>query len=283
MKAMIKMNYQMTFLLVRSKLLLFILFLGFTHLLVAKNECIPEPRRGKLVNDYADVLDQREESSLEQQLRDFNDTTSTQIAVVTLSDLCGYDIAQLAIEIGEEWGVGNAKFDNGVVILVKPKIGNSKGQAFIASGYGLEGVLPDLTLNHIVDLEMIPFFKKEDYYGGFKAATNRIIEIAGGEYSAEDYNKKAKGKTKAFPVFFIIAILFFIFASTVGRARRYAHQNNIGLWTALWLMGSSSRRHGGYYNNFSSGSGSFGGFGGGSGFGGFGGGSFGGGGAGGSW
>lgn len=246
-------------------------------------ECLPDPKPNRLIHDFSDLLTNQEEMALERHLVAFNDTTSTQIAVVTLDDLCGYDKAQMATTIGEEWGVGNSDFDNGVVILVKPKTPNSRGQAFIASGNGLEGALPDITLKRIVDGEMIPYFKKGDYYSGIAISCQRIIEIAGGEYSAEQYNKPRKGETSILPFFILLIILFFVFASTFGRARRYAHTNNIGVWTALWLMGSTNSRHRGHYNNFTSGGGGFGGFGGGSGFGGFGGGSFGGGGAGGSW
>lgn len=248
----------------------------------AKN-CLPDPKPNRLIHDFSDILNPQEELSLEKHLIAFNDTTSTQIAVVTLDDFCGFDKAHLATEIGEKWGVGNQKFDNGVVILVKPKTPTSKGQAFIAQGYGLEGVLPDITLKRIVDGEMIPYFKQGDYYSGIAISCQRIIELAGGEYSAEQYNSKSKGKTSVIPFFVLLIILFFVFASTFGRARRYAHRNNLGIWTALWLMGSTNSRHRGHYDSFSSGGGGFGGFGGGSGFGGFGGGSFGGGGAGGSW
>ena len=244
--------------------------------------CIPaKPSPPKLVNDFADILSSQEEQSLEVLLVNFNDTTSTQIAVVTVKDLCDYDAASFTYEIGETWGVGNAKFDNGVVLMVKPKYSNSKGQVFIATGYGLEGVLPDATSKRIVENEIIPFFRNNDYYGGIASGISVIIGIVGGEYSANNYNQ---GKHKPFPFFPFLFILFFVvimFASTFRRARAYSQTNNVGLLAALMLMGSMNGRHRGSYNNFRSGGGGFGGSSGG--FGGFGGGSFGGGGAGGSW
>jgi len=246
-------------------------------------DCIPEaPNPPRLINDFAQLINDNSEGKLERVLVSFNDTTSTQIAIVTVNDLCDYDPASFTYEIGERWGVGNAKFDNGIVIMIKPKQSNSRGQAFIATGYGLEGVLPDATAKRIVEQEMIPYFKKNDYENGIFAAAQIIMEITGGEYSAKNYNGKGR-KGKKTPVFPIIFILFFIvimLVSTVGRARRYGQKNNMGLWAALWLMGSMNSRHRGRYNDFTSGGGGFGGSGG---FGGFGGGSFGGGGAGGSW
>ena len=262
---------------------LFFLLLIFSYHAIAQG-CIPsKPNPPRLVNDFAGILSSSQEQGLEQFLVGFNDTTSTQIAIVTVNDLCGYDAASYTFELGENWGVGDAKFNNGLVMMVKPKVGNSTGQVFIAPGYGLEGVLPDAIAKRIIENELIPRFKQEDYFGGISAGVKVIVDIVGGEYSAENYNNN-RSKKKSFPFFPLIFIAFFIlvmFAGTFKRARKYSNQNDVGFLAALMLMGSMSRRHGGHYNNFRSGGGGFGG--GSGGFGGFGGGSFGGGGAGGSW
>ena len=269
----------------KKLLSLFLILVSFATF--AQDDCFPEkPARESLVNDFANVFSQREANYLNQKLVGFNDTTSTQIAIVTVNSLCGYDKAQFAYEIGEKWGVGNAKFDNGIVLLFKPKTNNSKGQVFIATGYGLEGVLPDAIGRRIVENEMIPRFKKNDVFGGIDAGVQTIIEITGGEYSADHYNKKGrKGEFPIAALFFIAFFIFIMFIGTIRRAKAYGTRNNLGLWASLWLMGSMNSRHSGRYNDFTSGNRGFGGFGGGggSGFGGFGGGSFGGGGAGGSW
>ena len=101
----------------------------------------PKPER--LVNDLAGIFSQREAATLEYRVAIFADTTSNQIAIITVPELYGYDKAELAYTLGEEWGVGQKKFDNGVVILVKPKTRTSGGEVFIATGYGLEGVVTD--------------------------------------------------------------------------------------------------------------------------------------------
>ncbi len=266
------------------KIVFLSLVIGLASVLNAQN-CFPErPNPPRLVNDYAGIINGRLEADLEYLLVNFNDTTSTQIAVVTVQDLCGYEASTFAFQLGEQWGVGNKEFDNGVVILVKPKYTNSKGQVFIAPGYGLEGVLPDAICKRIVSNEMIPAFKQDNYEKGIIRAVEVIMSITGGEYSAENYNKGKKKKTKVFPIFFILFFIFIMFIGVFKRARRYSRSNDLSFWAALWLMGSMSGRHRGHYNDFTSGGGGFGGFGGGGGgFGGFGGGSFGGGGAGGSW
>jgi len=226
-----------------------------------------------LVQDYADVMSDGEEQSLRQALIAFNDTTSTQILVVTVTDLCGYDKAAFTYTLGEKWGVGQDGKDNGIVIMVKPKEIDGRGEVFIAPGYGIEGVLPDAIAKRIVELEMIPYFKKRDYYGGIANAAVTVMEITGGEYSADEYAKSA-GVKSVLPFLGVIFIFILIMIMKAKQTRQYASTNNLGFFAALALMNASSRSHGGSYGGFSSGGGSFGGFGGGS---------FGGGGAGGSW
>lgn len=233
-----------------------------------------------LVQDYADVMTDAEEQGLRQALLTFEDSTSTQILIVTVTDLCDYDKAEFTYTLGEKWGVGQDGKDNGIVIMVKPKEIDGRGEVFIAPGYGIEGVLPDAIAKRIVEREMIPYFKQKDYYGGIAAAAITTMEITGGEYSAEAYAKGPKTNLKdLLPFIGVLFVFIIIMLSKAQQTRKYAATNNMGFWAALALMNASSRNHGGSYGGFSSGSGSFGG----GGFGGFGGGSFGGGGAGGSW
>ena len=82
--------------------------------------------------------------------------------------------------------------NNGVLILVKPKTPDSNGQVFIAQGYGLEGAIPDITCGQIVDNEILPAFRNGDYYGGLSNATNTLMSLARGEFSAAEYGQKSK-------------------------------------------------------------------------------------------
>lgn len=243
----------------------------------------PVPPR--LVNDYAGILG-REALSLERVLRAFNDSTSNQITIVTLNDLGGYSASQAAYEIGERWGVGNAKYNNGVVILIKPKNGNGSGEVFIAPGYGLEAALPDAVCKRIIEDEMIPYFRQNEYARGVLAGLRIIMPLAAGEISAKEYMPE-EGATAAIGI--IIAVVIITLVLIVVAASNKKHKNNknkgggkgevdkglqMALWATLLGMGNSSGRSSGGFGG--------GGYGGG-GFGGFGGGSFGGGGAGGRW
>jgi len=235
----------------------------------------------RIVNDYANLLSPQEQNALENKLVGFSNQTSSQIAIAVVKSLEGYDKASYAYGLAEHWGVGQKGRNNGILILVKPKYQNEDGEVFIATGYGLEGAVPDAITKRIVNNEIIPYFKQGMYYKGLDEATNRIMELTKGEYTADEYRQATSGSGSAIPM--VLIFLLIIIFSILGRARRarhYAVGHNIPFWIALGMMSGSGRSHGGSFGNFSSGGGSFGG---GSSFGGFGGGSFGGGGAGGSW
>lgn len=238
----------------------------------------PDPAR--LVNDLAGIFTHGQTEHLENMLVAFDDTTSNQIAVVTVNDLEGYDAAEYATRIGLEWGVGSAKFDNGVVILVKPKTSESGGKVFIAIGYGLEGAIPDAYAKRIINNEMIPHFMENDYYGGVEAACSTLMKLASGEISELRESEEDDIALIAFVVVFILFLIILVIIAAKSNGgnggnggRRIYRGPVITIGNDFGTWGGSSR-------------GGFGGFGGGGfggGFGGFGGGSFGGGGAGGSW
>jgi uncharacterized protein len=246
---------------------------------MAQDELPVPATPGSWVNDYAGVFSSAETSVLDRKLNEFEYRSSTQIFVITLDDNGGYPASMLAPLIGEQWGVGQQGKDNGLLILVDMQ----DQDVFISTGYGLEEYVPDAIAGRIVQNEILPNFKNQDYYAGVDAAAEVLISLLDGKFTAEEYKKQTSGGGGAG----IGGIIFMIILSSVlfGGRRRSAGmgRSNLPLWIALGMM--SGGRHSGSWGNFSSGSGGFGG-GGGGGFGGFsggGGGSFGGGGAGGSW
>ena len=254
------------------------------HAQVVPHDLLPaKPANARPVVDEAEILTDGEESQLVAKLKAYNDSTSNQIVVVTVKSLHGYASDQYANEIGHYWGVGGqAKYDNGVVILVSTGTdeGNGKKKVFIATGYGLEGALPAITCKKITDNEMVPSLKAGNYYQAFDKAINAIIKAAAGEYKAPDgykKNKSGNGGTGILAIVVIgIIILILIGRGRGGRnggmmSRRGFGNVAEGLFWASMLGG-----HGGGGGNSSSnddsGSGGFGDFGGGD-FGGGGGGS----------
>jgi uncharacterized protein len=243
----------------------------------------PPPNPPRLVNDFAGALSNSEREALERKLNAYHDTTSTQIAVVIVKNLGGYEVMDYAFRIGETWGVGQKGKENGVVILVA--IDDRK--AAIATGYGLEGAIPDIATRHIRENQMNPNFREGNFYKGLDEATTTIMKLASGEYTADDMQQELPpGAVIAIGVFLVfLAIMFITIIAVASRKRNHIGSKGIDFWTALWLMSHMGKGNRGGKSGWGGGSG-WGGFGGGSsggGFGGFGGGSFGGGGSGGSW
>ncbi len=260
-----------------------LLFLAVISFSVAADDFPERPNPPRLVNDFARVLTQAENNHLERKLVDYFAATSTQIAIVTVKSLDGYDKSDYATRLAHNWGIGIKGSDNGILILVKPKTHNSNGQVFVAIGYGLEGAVPDAIANRdIVDAELIPYFKQNDYFTGLDKATTVLIGLTKGEFSAAQYHQQVKKrKSGGGSGFFLLFLLFFVIIPVLRRKRRATGiGRSLPFWAAMTMMSSGRHSHGGLFNDFSSGGGSFGG---GSSFGGFGGGGFGGGGAGGSW
>ncbi len=247
--------------------------------LVISAQTFPE-KPNRLVNDYTQTLSSDQINQLEQKLVAFDDSTSTQIAVVLIKSLEGYDVADYAVRLAESWGIGGAKNNNGVLLLVS--LGDRK--VTIQTGYGVEGALPDGITKRIITREITPNFKEGNYFGGLVAGTDAIIAYTKGEYKND--TPKRKGQKGGLDIVIVIIIVIVILlAIKKGGGGGSEVIGGRGSASPFWwlLMGSQLGRGngGGGFGGFSGGGGGFGG--GGGGFGGFGGGSFGGGGSSGSW
>lgn len=241
-----------------------------------------EAQQNKLVWQFTDFLDAHEQQQLDAKLSQFARETSNRILVIIVDTLCGLPESDLAFEIGEKWGIGNAGFDNGIVFLIKPTGTPGERKVFIATGYGLEGAIPDLRAKQVVEGYVIPNFKAGNYFAGIDKATDALMAMAKGEYSEPSHD----AQKFPWPLFVVIGIVVVaVVMSWRNRVSRYARTNSVDFWTAMWLLNEMDRSHRGRWNGGGWSGGGGGGFGGGGGggFGGFGGGSFGGGGAGGSW
>lgn len=231
---------------------------------------VPEkPNPPKLFNDLSgtNFLDASSASQIEQRLEDFYHQTSNQICVVIVDDLKGMDASQFAFDIGNKWAVGSEKFNNGIVILIKPTGGQGERDLFIAVGYGLEGAIPDLATKSIRENEMMPYLKNGDYYSAIVAAIDALEKASKGEYDVKV--DRAKNFFEKYKV--LLAILFVILIWIISGRGNNGNYSGRGYSGGMFRGGS----YGG--GSFSGGRSSGGGFGG------FGGGSFGGGGSGGKW
>jgi len=231
----------------------------------------------KLVNDYTGTLSADQIQQLEKKLVLFDDSSSTQIAIAILKSVGDYDINEYAVELGRKWGVGDAKKNNGIIIVVA--LGDRK--ISIQTGYGLEGALPDVYAKRIIENEIKPYFKAGDYYSGLDAGTTAIIKYTRGEYKNDKpKNKNGGGGGGAAAILVIIVIVVIVILKRGGGGGNGGQViGGRGVANALfWSMLLSGGRSSGGGSGWGGGSSSGGG-----GFGGFGGGSFGGGGSSGSW
>ncbi len=239
----------------------------------------------KRIIDNANMLSYGDRMDIEEKLRKFEDSTSNQILVVTVKQLFGYDAWEYATAIGEKFGVGKAKEDNGVVFLVCDGSGaeGEKKKVFIAVGTGLQGIMPDAATAQIIREEVIPSLKQGNYYSAINNGVSAIQKAALKEYNIKGTNN-ANGFGGGIPMWAILLgiVIFFIIFSRLNRmqrrggmASRRGYRDFNGPIFFPPFMGGGG---GGFFDNDNSGGG-----GGGIDVGDFGGGSFDGGGAGGDW
>ena len=237
----------------------------------------PRPNPPRLVNDLAGLMSADEVAQLERKLVAYNDSTSSQMAVVTVPNLDGDDIADYAQQLYEKWGIGQKGKDNGILLLVAQQ----EHRARIQTGYGLEGAVPDALAKRIITNTIVPAFKQERYYEGLNQATSQLVALAKGEYQADQAPASTRDSSgSGFPFWLIIlalALVWFLSRRGGGGGRGGRRNRGFGGMIPPILFGDFAGGRG----TFGGGGGGFGG--GGGGFGGFGGGSSGGGGASGSW
>lgn len=263
-----------------SKKLLLIFVLFFSLNTFSQGYKIPQkPKFQTSVYDYVNLLSTSQKKSLEDKLVRYSDSTSTQIVIVVIETTNNESIGILAPRWGQEWGIGQAKEDNGILILLAEK----DRKIWIAPGYGVEPILTAGIVGEITRNVIIPEFKKGDFYAGLDRGVDTIFKALNGEFEGIR-QQNSKGFDPGIILFIIIIIIFFILVSrgnknNRGGGKRY-RRGSLADTIFDTIILSNAGRGGGSFGGSSGGGfgGSSGGFGGG-----FGGGGFSGGGAGGSW
>lgn len=261
------------------------------------------------VNDFANVIDDASQASMEQDLSAFASETSNEIVVATVNSLKGDSIENYTNQLFREWGLGDKDRNNGVLLLVSP----SDRKVRIEVGYGLEGAITDLETSRIIEAEALPSFRENDYAKGIIGSVQALKTAARGEYAVPP-PKNSKSSFSMNSIFFGFWLLIWL-SSFLARSKSWWAGGLIGGiigglgWLLLgsvaakisltimapllglfldWLVSRNYQKNiskggsGGFFptiGGFSGGSSSSGG----GGFGGFSGGSSGGGGSSGSW
>jgi uncharacterized protein len=278
---------------------------------VASAHALDVPKLTGHVNDYANMISPATKALLQQELSSFEQTDSTQIAIVTVPSLEGEVLEEYSIKVADAWKIGQKGKDNGIVFLVAKQ----ERKMRIEVGRGLEGKLTDLMAGRIIDLVVKPRFKRGDFDSGFVSGVHALIDATRGEFKAEPSGERSRsGKRNAssqFITFLIFGGIALLMLGSLSRflsaaagavalpAMVYAVLSPIGLIAALVLgaigmiaglvlpalfsAGGRGGFPGGGLGGFYGGGFGGGGFGGGGGDFGGGGGGFGGGGASGDW
>ncbi|GAB4109795.1 MAG: hypothetical protein Kow001_10220 [Acidobacteriota bacterium] len=257
----------------RGRLLTLILLLGVAGGLAAAQEAglLESLRPTGHVNDFAGVFPADQRVRLEAALRELDEKTGAQIAVVTLPALQGEEIRDFSNRLFERWGIGRRGDDRGMLFLAALE----DRKIWVEVGYGLEGLFPDARVGRLLDEHVIPRFRQGDFAGGLSAGAlavaSRIAAEAGVALEGVPVGE-VSGPVESRPMTCGELVVVVIFLMVAG----YLLIRHPWLLILLLSSGGGGRRG-------SFGSGGFGGGSGGGGFGGFGGGSSGGGGAGRSW
>jgi uncharacterized protein len=224
------------------------------------------------VNDFAKVIAPNVATQIEAICRELEEKTGAEVAVATFSSLGDEEPDDYANRLFEKWGIGKKGKDNGALLFLT--LGERK-RVRIETGYGLEGILPDITAGRILDNYVVPEFKKRDYGAGLLAGVKAIAGVIAADAGVQITGavrpnlRKQRSEDGFSPLAIIIMLLILI---VLARS---------GLLIPLLLSGMFGGGRG-RHRDWGGGGGFGGGFGGG-GFGGFGGGGSGGGGAGRSW
>jgi uncharacterized protein len=199
------------------------------------------PRPDGYVNDTAGLISQGAVLKLEQFLRDFEKSDSTQITVLTIPTLDGEVLEDYALKVLENWQIGQKGKDNGALLLVA----KAERKVRIEVGYGLEGRLTDLLSGRIIDNEITPRFKQNDYDGGIISGVVAIAEAVRGEYTGTGRTTGKKKKSSPlgwlFPLLFLGPIL-----SRLGGRR--GHSRRGGFYVGGPFMGGGGFGGGGGFS-----------------------------------
>jgi uncharacterized protein len=181
-------------------------FLLFT-LTASAQPTFPKPTG--FINDFANVLDAGSRAEFEQLVRDTQQKTSAEISFVSVKSLNGMPVEEYANKLFKEWGIGNAKEDNGLLLLIAMDSHDIK----IEVGYGLEGVIPDGLAGQIIREDITPPFKNGDFAGGVRAGLKHISDLVVAHHVLTPEERKAlvQSSSNGDPPLWLILPFFGIF------------------------------------------------------------------------
>ena len=181
------------------------LFIIFSNVVSAQPEY---PELKNYATDLTGTLSSSQISQLNDDLKRFDDATTSQIVFLMINNLDDYPIEMYANELAEKNKIGTAGNDNGILFVVSLQDRKMR----IEVGYGLEGALPDALSSSILRNEVKPYFKRDMYYEGVRSGLIAVMKATVGEYTRDQkVEDEEGGKGKGFFSYFFLIILFLLF------------------------------------------------------------------------
>lgn len=233
---------------------------------------------GRVV-DQAGLLSPAQEISLTQKLQALETQSGRQLVVATIASLEDYPIEDYGYQLGRKWGIGSVENNDGALLLVAP----NERKVRVEVGYGLEGIMTDALSSIIIQNDILPRFRDNDYPAGIMAGVDALStqltlpEDQARQYAAaaaQQVRKKSSSSNPGLIIFWVFILIFFVLPILFGRGKGRRYRGGAGP-IVMWGpgMGGGSSRGSSWGGGEGFGGGGFGG----------GGGSFGGGGASGGW
>ena len=226
------------------------------------------PLTGRVV-DQANIMTAQSRTDLEAKLKELEDKSSIQLVVATVKSLQGSDVETYANGLFRSWKLGEAKKNNGALLLIAP----AEHKVRIEVGYGLEGTLTDALSSVIISSAIIPRFKTGDFSGGIERGVDGIVSVLSGDTA--DWQPKVRVRSDdtssviddllvpLLPMLIFFLIWYLIGSATGSRSRRAIRQGGrtiiIGgpTWGSGWGggIGRGGIGGGGFGGGFSGGGG----------------------------
>ena len=176
---------------------------------------LPEPSYEFYVYDEVGVIKTDVENYIIDVNKELNKKTGVQVVVAVVDSLEDLDINTYATSLYEKWKIGSKEYDNGLLMLVA----YDENKIWIETGYGLEGALPAGRTKTIIEEDIIPSFKNDDYNEGIALGFNKLIEYIEKDYDivldkqglSQDYYPEEDGRgVSIFPIIILLFIFGFI-------------------------------------------------------------------------
>jgi len=242
------------------RILLALLFASLTAIAGAQ-EFVAVPPLKTPVTDLAGVLDANQRTTLDQVLREYEQRTGSQIAVLLVKSTAPEAIEQYSIRVFDQWKLGRKGVDDGVLLLIAKDNPPALRRMRIEAGRGVQGSLTDAQSKRILQDVMAPYFRQNDFYGGISAGVSAIASLIGKEkLPAPDHAHRAQDQGSGWP---LLAFVIFMVIVALSRRRGYSHRHDGWGRSSGVILGGlggwSGYRGGGGFGGFGGSSGGFGG------------------------